>query len=304
MEWLNYHHLLYFWTVAREGSISAASRKLRLAQPTVSGQIRALEEAIGEKLLERSGRKVALTEVGNVVYRYADEIFSLGRELMDTLKGRPTGRPHRLVVGISDGVPKLIAYRLIEPALRMPEPVRVVCQEDRPERLLAELALHNFDLVLSDAPVGAGTSVRAFSHLLGETSVTVFAAPRLAARLRRKFPASLDGSPMLMPGEGSPLRRSLSHWLDVNGIRPEVVGEFQDTALLKVFGQAGAGAFPGPSAIEREIEAQYQVEAVGRLDGVRERFYAISVERKMKHPAALAISQVARLELFAPERPE
>ncbi len=302
MEWLNYHHLLYFWTVAREGSISAASRKLRLAQPTVSGQIRALEDAMGEKLLERTGRKVELTEVGRVVYRYADEIFSLGRELMDTLKGRPTGRPQRLVVGISDGVPKLIAYRLLEPALRMPGPVRLVCQEDRPDRLLAELALHNFDLVLSDAPVGAGTNVRAFSHLLGETSVTLFAAPKLAARLRRKFPASLDGAPVLMPVEQSPLHRSLAQWFEANGVRPEVVAEIQDSALLKAFGQGGAGAFPGPTAIEREIEAQYGVEAVGRIEDVRERFYALSVERRIKHPAVLAISQAARLELFAPER--
>lgn len=302
MEWLNYHHLLYFWTVAREGSISAASRKLRLAQPTVSGQIRALEDAMGEKLLERSGRKLELTEVGRVVYRYADEIFSLGRELMDTLKGRPTGRPQRLVVGISDGVPKLIAYRLLEPALRLPDPVRLVCTEDRPDRLLAELALHNFDLVLSDAPVGAGTNVRAFSHLLGETSVTLFAAPKLAARLRRKFPASLDGAPVLMPLDQSPLSRSLSQWFEASGVRPEVVAELEDSALIKAFGQAGAGAFPAPTAIAREIEAQYGVEAVGRVEGVRERFYAISVERKIKHPAVLAISQAARLDLFAAER--
>lgn len=299
MEWLNYHHLLYFWMVAREGSISAASRKLRLAQPTVSGQIRALEEAIGEKLLERAGRKIALTEIGTVVFRYADEIFSLGREMMDTLKGRPTGRPRRLSVGISDGVHKLIAYRLLEPALRMPEPVQLVCHEDRPDRLLTGLEQHGFDLVLSDAPLGPDASVRAFSHLLGECGVSIYAVPKLAARLRRRFPASLHGAPFLLPTAPSPLRRSLLAFFDAQALKPAVLGEFQDSALLKAFGQGGVGAFPGPTAIEAEISAQYGVELVGRLEGLSERFYALTMERKIKHPAVLVISQTARHELFA-----
>jgi LysR family transcriptional activator of nhaA len=298
MEWLNYHHLLYFWTVVHEGSVAKAADKLRLAQPTVSGQIRALEEALGEKLFARSGRHLVPTEIGRVVYRYADEIFSLGRELMDTLKDRPTGRPVRLVVGIADAVSKLIAYRLLEPALSLPEPIQVVCREDKPERLLADLAVHGVDLVLSDAPVPTSVRVKAFSHLLGECGVTVFAAPSRAAALRRRFPQSLGGAPFLMPAEGTALRRGLDGWLGSLDLRVSVVGEFDDSALMKTFGQAGIGAFAAPSAIEREVQSQYGVRVVGRVEAVRERFYAISVERRIKHPAVAAISEQARTRLF------
>jgi LysR family transcriptional activator of nhaA len=298
MEWLNYHHLLYFWTVAHEGSVAKAAEQLRLAQPTVSGQIRALEEALGEKLFTRSGRHLVPTEIGRVVYRYADEIFSLGRELMDTLKDRPTGRPVRLVVGIADAVSKLIAYRLLAPALALPEPVHVVCREDTPERLLADLAVHGLDLVLSDAPVPPAVRVRAFSHLLGDCGVTVFAAPPRVAALRRTFPQSLGGAPFLLPADGTALRRGLDAWFESQGIRVSVVGEFDDSALMKTFGQAGMGAFAAPSAIEREVQRQYGVRVVGRIDAVRERFYAISVERRIKHPAVAAISEQARTRLF------
>jgi LysR family transcriptional activator of nhaA len=298
MEWLNYHHLLYFWTVAQEGSVSRASERLRLAQPTVSGQVRALEESLGEKLFRRTGRRLELTEMGQHVYRYADEIFSLGRELQDSLKGRPTARPQKLVVGVADVVPKLIAYRLLEPALRMREQVRLVCHEDAPERLLGELSMHQLDVVLSDLPVGASASVRAYSHLLGECGVTVFASQRLAASLRRDFPRSLEGAPFLMPLESTTLRRSLQHWLETEEVRPQVVGEFKDSALLKVFGQAGVGLFPAPTAIEDEVCNQYGVEVVGRIEEVRERFYAITVERRLRHPAVVAISKAARSELF------
>jgi LysR family transcriptional regulator, transcriptional activator of nhaA len=279
MEWLNYHHLLYFWTVAREGSVTRASQQLRLAQPTVSGQLKALEDALGEKLFERTGRRLVLTDVGRVVLRYADEIFSLGRELQDTLKGRPTGRPIRFTVGVADAVPKLVAYRLLLPALSLPEPVHVVCREDKPERLLAELSVHSLDLVISDSPVGAGVKVKAYSHLLGETPVAFF-------------------GPVLMPTEGSTLRRSLDQWLDTEGIRPRVVGEIEDGALLKVFGQAGVGLFAAPVAIEAEVRAQFGVKLLGRVDSVKERFYALSAERKLKHPAVVAICEGARRRLF------
>jgi len=298
MEWLNYHHLLYFWAVAREGGVTRASEQLRLAQPTISGQLKALEEALGEKLFERAGRRLVLTDVGRVVYRYADEIFTLGRELQDTLKGRPTGRPVRFTVGVADAVPKLVAYRLLRPALTLPEPVHVVCREDKPDRLLSELGVHSLDLVLSDAPASPGVKVKAYSHLLGETPVAFFGTDALAAAHRRGFPRSLDGAPVLLPTEGSSLRRSLEQWFDAEGLRPRVVGEIEDSALLKVFGQAGTGLFPAPVAIEAEIRVQFGVKVVGRVDAVKARFYALSAERKLKHPAVLAIREAARSELF------
>ncbi len=298
MEWLNYHHLLYFWTVARTGGVSAASAELRLAQPTISGQLRALEDALGEKLFHRVGRRLELTDVGRMVYRYADEIFTLGRELMDAVRGRPTGRPLRLAVGVADQLAKLITYRLIEPALKLPEPVHVVCREDKPERLLADLALHDLDLVLSDAPIHPSVKVRAFSHLLGECGVTIFGTKELAAKYRRNFPKSLDGAPCLLPTENTSLRRSLDQYFEQHSLRPSVVSEFEDSALLCSFGERGSGLFPGATAIEAEIRRQHGVVVVGRLETVRERFYAISVERRLKHPAVVAISDAARERLF------
>jgi LysR family transcriptional activator of nhaA len=298
MEWLNYHHLLYFWTVAREGGVTRASEHLHLAQPTISGQLKALEEALGEKLFERTGRRLVLTDVGRVVYRYADEIFSLGRELQDTLRGRPTGRPVRFTVGVADAVPKLVAYRLLQPALALPGPVHVVCREDKPDRLLAELSVHSLDLVLSDAPASPAVKVRAYSHLLGETAIAFFGTDALVSAHRKGFPCSLDGAPVLLPAEGSSLRRSLEQWFEAEGLRPRVVGEIEDSALLKVFGQAGTGLFPAPVAIEAEIRAQFGVEVAGRVDAVKERFYALSAERKLKHPAVVAIREAARSQLF------
>lgn len=298
MEWLNYHHLLYFWTVAKEGSVAKASEKLRLAQPTISGQLRLLEDTLGEKLFARAGRGLKLTEIGQVVYRYADEIFGLGRELQDVLKGRPQGRSLRLLAGISDLVPKLIAYRILQPTLAMSEPVQLVCHEDTPDRLLVDLAEHRLDVVLSDAPVTSATRVKAFSHLLGECGVTLFAAPSIAAKFRRRFPHSLNGAPFLLPIEGSNLRRSLEHWFESHEIRPNVIGEFKDSALMETFGQAGAGVFASPAAIENEVRTHYKVSVIGRIDEVTEHFYAISVERKLKHPAVVTISETARERLF------
>ncbi len=298
MNWLNYHHLLYFWLVVRRGGLAPASAQLRLAQSTVSGQIRALEQSLGEKLLTRSGRRLVLTEFGRVVFRYAEEIFALGEELQNALQGLPVGRPLAFNVGVADVVPKLVARRILEPTLNLPQPVRLVCREDKPDRLLAELAVHGLDVVLADAPMSPSIRVKAFSHLLGECGVVFFAARELWASHRRRFPQCLDGAPMLLPTENTTLRRSLEQWFSARKIRPRLVAEFEDSALLEVFGQTGTGIFPAHSVIADEVRRQYQVRALGRADEVRERFYAISVERKLKHPAVVAISAEARRKLF------
>ncbi len=299
MEWLNYHHLLYFHTVVREGGLAPAAAALRLRHSTISAQIHALEDALGERLLQRSGRRLVMTELGRVVYRYADEIFALGRELLDTVRGRPTGKPLRFTVGVADAVPKLIVRELLRPAERLEAPVLLGCREGKPEHLLAQLSLHELDLVLTDAPLPPSVSVRAFSHLLGESPVTIFGAPELARRLRPGFPRSLDGAPFLMPGPESSLRRGLEQWLEQRGLRPRVEAEFDDSALLKAFGQDGLGLFAAPHVLEREVCRQYGVRVVGRLAEVSERFYAISLERRLKHPAVVAITAAAREELFA-----
>lgn len=299
MEWLNYHHLLYFYTVAKEGTIAKAATKLRLAQPTISGQIRLLEESLGEKLFRRSGRNLVLTETGQMVFGYADEIFALGGEMMNMLKGRPTGRPMRLNIGISDVVPKLISHRLLEPALEMDPPVQIVCREDKTERLLAELSVNGLDMVLSDEPLGGNARVKAFNHMLGECGVSFMGTKRLVDEYRRGFPDSLEGAPMLVPTDNTLLRRSIESWFDRNNLRPHIVGEFEDTALMKVFGGCGNGIFVGPTAIENDIREEYSVGLIGRAEDVRERFYAITVERRIKHPAVQVISEAARGKLFS-----
>jgi LysR family transcriptional activator of nhaA len=297
VEWFNYHHLLYFWLVAREGSLARASSQLRLAQSTVSGQIRAFEETLGEKLFVRSGRRLMLSEMGRVVFRYADAIFGLGRELQEVLKGRTPERSLVMQVGIADVLPKLVAHRLLEPALEIPG-LRLVCREDRPERLLAELAVHGLDVVLADSAVPPTVRVKAFNHLLGECGVTFFGSKALADKYRRNFPGSLAEAPLLLPTENTTIRRSIDQWFATHSIRPRIMGEFEDSALLKVFGQAGMGLFPAPSVITKEVVRQFQVRALGVLDGVRERFYAITVERKIRHPGVVAISEEARHKLF------
>ena len=299
MEWLNYHHLLYFWVVAKEGSIVRASKELRLAHPTISGQIHRLEENLGEKLFARRGRNLVLTEVGRVAFRYADEIFSLGRELIDTLKGRASGKPLRLIVGVADVLPPSLVRRFLEPAFRMGHAVQIVCRADKSvEEFIAELALHRVDVVIADGPAGPGIPIRAFSHLLGECGTTFFAAPRLAASTRRKFPRSLDGTPFLLPGAPSAVRSALEQWFNSQDIHPRVVGEFDDSALAKDFGTEGMGIFAAPTVIEAEVRKQYRVRVVGRSDAVRQQFYAISVERKIRHPAVAAVCEAARKDLF------
>jgi len=298
MEWLNYHHLFYFWTVAKEGTITRACRKLRLAQPTISAQIKSLEDRLGEKLFERAGRRLVLTETGQMVYRYADEIFALGHEMLDTLKWQPSDKPYRLKVGIADVVPKLVAYHLLEPALQLEEPVHLVCFEGKPNDLVSRLSLHELDVVLSDSPVGPEVSVRAYSHLLGQCNVTVMGTKELADRYRRGFPDSMDGAPILFSTRKTVLRNSLDYWFDSKNISPIVQGEFDDTALQEVFGQAGLGLIPVPSVIATDIQRKYGVHYVGRLPDVKERFYAISLERRIKHPAVAAILEGARESFF------
>jgi LysR family transcriptional regulator, transcriptional activator of nhaA len=302
MEWLNYHHLLYFWLVAREGGLVQAGKILRLSHPTLSAQIHTLEAQLGEKLFEKVGRKLTLTDMGRVVFRYADEIFSLGREMMDAVKDRSSGQPLRLDVGVVDVVPKVVVKALLEPAMALLEPVRLVCRENTYERLLADLALHALDIVIADAPVPAGSSIRAFNHLLGETGISFFGTKALAQLYKRGFPNSLHGAPMLLPLEHLALRRSLNQWFDRNDIKPKVVAEFEDSALLNVFGADGSGLFAASSVVERKVIEQYGVQLVGRVPQVKERFYAISVEKRLKHPAVVAISDAARHALFAGQR--
>jgi len=297
MEWLNYHHLLYFWTVARIGSVSRASAELRLTQATVSAQLKSLEQALGEKLFRKSGRHLVLTDTGKVVFRYAEEIFSLGQELMGALKGRPAGRMARVTVGVTDVMPKLLAYQLIEPALKLKEPHRIICREGTNSELLAALAVHDIDVMLSDAPIDPAVNVRAFNHLLGESSVILFGVTGLAAKYRAGFPRSLDGAPFLLPTSNTTARRLLDQWFESQNIRPAVVAEFEDSALLQVFGQRGLGLFVAHSLISVEVQRQYRVKVVGQLDGVTERFYAVSLDRKLKHPAVVAISDAARARL-------
>jgi len=300
MEWLNYHHLLYFWTVAREAGLAPAAKRLRLSPQTVSGQVNALEEAMGEQLFERQGRRLVLTETGRMVYGYADEIFALGRELIDAVGGRPTGRPLKLVVGIADVVPKLLTKRLLAPTLEVGDgpSIQLVCHEDASDRLLADLAAHRFDAVILDGPVPVGSGIKAFNHPLGDTGVTFFATKRQAKALRSGFPKSLDGAPMLLPTVEAAVRRGLDSWFQEQGIRPRIVAEFDDSALLQVFGQDGHGAFPASEAIASEISAQFQVEPIGTVASIRERYFVVTMQRRLEHPAVRSLTERARTELF------
>ena len=300
MEWLNFHHLLLFTTLVREGTLVGAGRTLKLSHSTLSSQVHAFEEALGTKLLDRQGRRLVPTDTGRVVFRYGEEIFGLGQELLDSVRGG-IGKTTRLNVGIVDVVPKLMVRRLLQPLLAMDPPIHVVCSEDSQERLLGRLAPHEIDVVIADAPAEAGGSVRAYNHLLGTCETSFFGAPKFE-KLREQFPKSLDGAPMLLPLEGSTLRRALNVWFTTNAIRPRIVGEFEDSALLKAIAQDGHGVFAAPAAVEREIGKQYAVRPLGRVPEVREHFYAISSERRIKDPAIQAIFSAARAELFTPPR--
>jgi LysR family transcriptional activator of nhaA len=300
LEWLNYHHLLYFWTVARTGSIARASEELRLSQPTISNQIKTLETTLGVKLFERQGRRLALTDVGQTAMRYADEIFRTGRELQLALKGLPSGERMRLVAGVTDVIPKAVAERLLAPALKV-QRLSLVCREGPAPQLLAALALHEVDVVLSDAPAAEGVKVRAYSHRLGDCGLSFLASAPFAA-LRRKFPASLHGAPFLLPAEGTAMRRNLERWFDERGLRPLVAGVFDDSALLEAFGGRGLGVFAVPSVMETEVCRNLEVQPLGRIEELRETYYAITVERRLRHPAVVAIAEAARDETFRSAR--
>jgi LysR family transcriptional activator of nhaA len=297
VDWLNYHHLFYFYVVAREGSIKRASENLRLAQPTISGQLKVFETAIGEALFERSGRSLQLTDVGRTVYRYADDIFGLGEKLLDTVRRRkpPEGLPLR--IGISDTVPKTVAHQLLAPALRMVPAIALVCTEDKTGRLLAELADRDLDLVLSDAPLPPAGPIRAFSHLVRESGVTFLAMPQVRAQLdASRFPACLDDAPILLPTRGTEARQGLDAFFERSGVRPRIVAEFEDTALLKVFGERGAGVYVVPTSIADEVRALHRSVVVGATEEARERVYVITVDRRLVHPAVRRLVDVVRTE--------
>lgn len=295
---LNYQHLLYFWAVVRSGSVARASEELALSAPTISAQLRTLEERLGEKLLAKSGRTLVPTEVGRLVYGYAEQIFGLGRELLEALENRPTARPLHLVVGIDDVVPKEIAYRILKPTLTMQRAVRLLCREGTLERLTADLAVHDIDVVLSDAPVTPSLNVRAYSHSLGTCEVPWMATSTLAKTLRRGFPKSLDGVPVLLPTDDTAIRRALDQWLAGHDLHPVMIGEFEDYAMLREFARAGHGFAPVPAILEAEFRREHGFARVGLADGVQAEFYAISVERRIKNPAVAEMIAHAREALL------
>jgi LysR family transcriptional regulator, transcriptional activator of nhaA len=298
MEWLNFHHLRYFYAVARDGSIAKASQALHVSQPSISTQLRLLERALGEKLLSRQGRGLVLTDMGRLVYGYAEQIFGLGRELLDTVRDRPTGLPLRVQVGIADVVPKGLAFRLLQPLVTGPEPARLVVREDRPDRLLAELAVYQLDLVIADMPAAAGSRVRAFSHALGASQFAVFGTEPVARRLRRKFPSSLQDQPFVLPLDDSQLRREFEAWMRGADLRVDVRGEVEDSALATTFAAAGVGLMLAPAVLAPDLRRRGLV-SLGVLPDLRCRYYAITVERRVKNPAVARLLDAARGNLFA-----
>lgn len=291
---LNYKHLHYFRAVAKAGAINRAAEKLHLTPQTLSGQISTFETRLGVELFRRSGRRLELTEAGRTALAYADEIFQVGTELEDALQNRLETRVHPFRVGIADVVPKAIAYQLLAPALTLAEPVKLVCKEDRLAQLAADLAIHRLDMVLADRPLPPNTDIKGYSHPLGECGIAFLAAPAVARTLGPDFPANLAGAPLLIPGEDSALRAQLLRWLERKSLHPTIVGEFDDSALMSAFGQAGAGVFPVPLTTAPEVMQQLDVLELGRTVEIRERFFIISVERQLSHPAVLAVSEAAR----------
>lgn len=298
MEWLNFHHLRYFYVVARDGSIARASRTLHVSQPSISTQLRQLERAFGEKLFQKQGRGLVMTDMGRLVFGYAEQIFGLGRELLDTVRDRPTGQPLRVQVGIADVVPKELAFRLLRPLLDGVEPVRLVVREDRPDRLLAELELYRLDLVVADVPAAHLGKVKAFQHPLGSSAIAVFGARKLAARLQRGFPESLRGQPFVLPLDDSELRRDFDAWRHGAGLPIEVRAEVEDSALAKTFAAAGMGLVLAPEVLAPDLLRRGLVP-IGTLPDVRCRYYALTVERRVKHPAVVRLLAAARADLFA-----
>ncbi|MGO4312924.1 transcriptional activator NhaR [Pseudomonas sp. KB_15] len=295
---LNYRQLHYFWVVAKTGSIVRACEQLNLTPQTISGQISLLEQTYGIELFRRVGRQLELTEAGRQTLPYAEQMFQLGGELELMLRARPNEQQILFRVGVADVVPKSIVYRLIAPTMELSEPLRITCREDKLERLLADLAIQRLDLVISDSPMPSHLDIKGYSQKLGECGISFFATPELAARYGHDFPRNLHGAPLLIPGPETVVRSRLQRWFAEQQIQPQIVGEFDDSALMQAFGQSGSGIFIGPSVIAVEVQRQYGVEVIGQTDAVSESFYAISVERKVKHPGIVAITEGARRELF------
>lgn len=298
MDFLNYHHLRYFWVAAKEGGLTRAARKLSVSQPSICTQIQALERAFGEKLLRRTSRGLALTEAGQKVFSFAEEIFSLGEELLNTMKQQPTARPMRVNVGITDSLPKLLTYEMLKPVFRLLQAVQVSCCEGKFPDLLAQLATYRLDVVLSDEPAPASGNVKTFNHQLGDCAVDFCAEPKLASHLKRGFPRSLHGAPALLPAPNSALRRSLEKWFRERNIAPRIVAEFDDAALVKVAAADGLGFFAVPAVVATEAISRYRFKIVGRAEDCRQQFYAISAERRLTHPAVQAITSQAQKALF------
>ncbi|MHB1214359.1 MAG: transcriptional activator NhaR [Thiobacillus sp.] len=300
---LNYKHLHYFRTVAKAGAINRAAEQLHLAPQTLSGQISAFEARLGVALFRRSGRRLELTDAGRTALTYADDIFHVGAELEDALQNQSAARVHPFRVGIADVVPKAIAYQLLAPALTLAEPVRLVCREDRLEQLAADLSVHRLDMVLADRPLPSNMDIKGYSHPLGECGIAFLAAASIAGARGPDFPLNLHAAPLLIPGADSALRAPLLRWLERLNLHPTIVGEFDDSALMSAFGQAGAGVFPVPLTTAPDVMRQYDVVELGQTLEIRERFFAISVERRLSHPAVLAVSEAARRR-FQPLRPD
>ena len=298
MSTLNFKHLRYFWMVAKTGSIARAAEQLHLTPQSISGQLSEFADTLGVELFRRSGRQLELTDTGRRILSHAESIFSTGDELLEIVRDQSRTATTTFRVGCADSVSKLIACRLVEPALRLAEPLRIICREGRLASLLADLAVHRLDLIMADRPMPAHLSVRGFNHLLGESGMTLFGTPALAATLSGGFPECLDGAPLLIPGAETVVRSRVQRWFAEQQIQPKIIGEFDDSALMQAFGQSGSGIFIAPSVIAEEVLRQYGVALVGQTDAVTESFYAISVERKVKHPGIVAITEGARRELF------
>ncbi len=298
MEFLNYHHLRYFWTVAKEGGLTRAAAKLHVSQPTISAQIQALEGALGEKLFRRAGRNLVLTDVGQQVLAYAEEIFAIGQDLLNAVKLRPTSRPMRVNLGVADALPKPVTYHLIKPIFSLPQPVQVSCWEASVSDMLIELASYRLDVVLADEPASSGVTTNVFNHLFGESGVTFCAAPELARKLEGRFPKCLNGAPALLPMANSGLRRSLEKWFHAVGIRPRLLGEFYDPALVNVVALHGQGFMCVPTIVVNEVVDQFGFKVIGQTDACRQQFYAITPERRLTHPAVTAITSAGGSGLF------
>ena len=299
MEWLNFHHLRYFWTVARKGGVRKAADELHVSQPSISAQLRLLEDSLGEKLFKRSGRNLVLTEMGNLVLTYADEIFSAGRELMNAVKQRPGGRLLRLNVGMTDSISKLMGFEFLKPAIRFSEPVHVVCRMAAIEVLVNQLQAHRLDIVLADEPASSSLKAKTFNHRLGRSGVTFCAVPAIAKKLRRNFPQSLNGATALLPTENMGMRAVLETWFDTKGIHPRLLGEYEDSALMVFCATAGRGFTVVPTVVAREVLKHWGLRVIANVDECGTEFYAITAERRVKNPAAMAITEHAYSSLFA-----